>query len=84
VVLTDGRANIARDGAPGRAQAEAEALAAARALRAAGIAALLVDTAPQPGALAARLSAEMGAQYLPLPYAGAAALSAAVKAASPR
>jgi magnesium chelatase subunit D len=84
VVLTDGRANIARDGAPGRAQAEADALAAARALRAAGIAVLLVDTAPQAGALAARLSAEMGARYLPLPHAGAAALSAAVKAAGPR
>jgi magnesium chelatase subunit D len=41
VILTDGRANVARDGLAARARAEAEALAAARALRAAGLAALL-------------------------------------------
>jgi magnesium chelatase subunit D len=84
VLLTDGRANIARDGAAGRARAEAEALVAARAMRAAGFAVLLVDTAPRPETLAARLSAEMGARYLPLPHAGAVALAAAVKAAGPR
>ena len=33
VILTDGRANIARDGQPGRAQAMADALASARRLR---------------------------------------------------
>lgn len=43
VVLTDGRANIARDGAPGRSRAEEEAVAAARALRGAGVTAVLVD-----------------------------------------
>jgi magnesium chelatase subunit D len=79
VLLTDGGANIGRDGAAGRAAAAADALNAARACRAAGIAALVVDTAPRPQAFVARLATEMGARYLPLPYADAAALSRAVQ-----
>ncbi len=82
VLLTDGRANIARDGSAGRARADDEALAAARQLRAASFAALWVDTSPQPQPSAQRLAAEMGATYLPLPYAGAAVLSQAVRSAS--
>ena len=80
VVLTDGRANIARNGQPGRAAAEADALAAARLLRAQSLTSLLVDTSPQPAQAARRLAAEMGAVYRALPYAGATELSAAVKA----
>ncbi|TCZ66201.1 magnesium chelatase subunit D [Roseicella aquatilis] len=80
VVLTDGRANVARDGSGGRARAEAEALAAARALRAAGVASVLVDVSPRPAENGRRLAAEMGARYLALPYADAVALSRAVKA----
>ncbi|MBV8869309.1 MAG: magnesium chelatase subunit D [Acetobacteraceae bacterium] len=79
VVLTDGRANVARDGTPGRAQAEADAMAAARAIRAAGLAALLVDTAPRPSAVPRTLAAEMGARFLFLPQADAGALSQAAK-----
>ncbi len=82
VLLTDGRANIARDGSPGRPQAAADALAAARALRAGGFAALLLDTSPQPQAVAQQLAVAMGATYLPLPHAGAAQLSHAVRGAS--
>jgi len=80
VLLTDGRANIARNGAPGRAQATADALTAARDLRLAGFSALLIDTAPQPQASAQQLATAMGGRYLPLPQAGAAALSQAVRA----
>jgi magnesium chelatase subunit D len=80
VVLTDGRANIARNGEPGRAAAEADALAAARLLRAQALTSLLVDTSPQPAQAARRLAIEMGAVYRALPHAGAAELSAAVKA----
>ncbi len=80
VLLTDGRANISRDGNPGRERAEADALAAGRALRAAGYAILLIDTAQRPQALAQRFAAEMGARYLPLPYANATTLSTAVRA----
>lgn len=80
VLLTDGRANIARDGEPGRAHAEADALRAARQLRGLRITALVVDTSPQPAAAALRLAREMDAMYRALPHAGAAELSAAVQA----
>lgn len=82
VLLTDGRANIGRSGAAGRAQATDDALAAARQLRAAGFSALLLDTSPQPQESAQQLADAMGATYLPLPHAGAATLSQAVRAAS--
>ena len=80
ILLTDGRANVARNGEAGRAQAEADALDGARRMRAAGITALLVDISPRPQPLAGHLAAEMGATYLPLPHADAAALSRAVRA----
>ena len=83
VLLTDGRANIARDGTPGRARASADALAAARHMRIDGFATLLLDTSPQAQDTARELAAAMGARYLPLPYAGAAVLSQAVRAAAP-
>jgi magnesium chelatase subunit D len=82
VLLTDGRANIARNRQPGRAQAELDALTSARSMREAKIAALVVDISPQPHASANRLAAEMGAHYLPLPYADAKTLSRAVQATS--
>jgi magnesium chelatase subunit D len=81
VLLTDGRANIARDGTPGRGRAEEDALAAAAPIRGAAIPAMLVDTAPRPNAYAKRLAEAMGARYLPLPAADAARLSGAVAAA---
>lgn len=80
VLLTDGRANVARDGSGGRARAEADVAASARALAAEGFATLLVDTSPQPQASAAQLATALGATYLPLPHAGAQALSGAVMA----
>lgn len=80
VLLTDGRANINRQGEPGRARAEEDAIAMARQLRATRLTALVVDTSPQPAIAAQRLAAEMGALYKALPYAGARALSAAVQA----
>ena len=82
VLLSDGRANIGRDGAPGRARAEADALAASRQVRSAGLTCVLVDTSPRPAAEAKRLAAEMGALYLPLPYADSAALSCAIRAST--
>jgi len=80
ILLTDGRANIARDGGPGRPRAEQDAMAAARQLRAAGITVVLVDTSPRPSPSGAALAKEMGARYLPLPHADATVLSEAVKA----
>ena len=80
VLLTDGRANVARDGKGNRARAEEEALAAARNLRAAGTRVLLIDTSPRPHAPNERLAAQMGARYVPLPYADAASLSRTIQA----
>ena len=84
VLLTDGRGNIARDGTPGRAQATLDSQTAAAALRLAGITALLVDTSAQPHPAAQALARTMGAQYLALPYAGAQAVSQAVRVVSGR
>ena len=81
-LLTDARANIARDGSAGRSRAEAEALETGRLLRATGIATLLVDTSPRPNPFAQRLADEMRARYVPLPYADASTLSRAVRSAS--
>lgn len=83
VLLTDGRANIARDGSPGRAQALQDALAAARRFRAEGHSALLIDTSPQPSEQARHLAEAMDAAYLPLPHAGAEVLARAVQRAAP-
>jgi magnesium chelatase subunit D len=82
VLLTDGRANIARDGSPGRPQAQADALLAARQFRAAGVTALLVDTSPTAAGSGAGqgLAQALGAQFLALPRADAATLSRNVQA----
>lgn len=79
VMLTDGRANIARSGEPGRAQAGEDALAAARMFRATGVRAILIDTGARPQEIGRRIAAAMDARYLALPYADAGAVSAAVK-----
>jgi magnesium chelatase subunit D len=79
VLLTDGRANIAADGAPGRERATADALAAAERLREQGLSALLIDTSPQPAEAARVLAQRMGARYLALPHAGASHLAQAVQ-----
>lgn len=81
-LLTDARANVARDGTAGRPNAEAEAMQSARSLCAAGVATLLVDTSPRPNPFARRLADAMRARYVPLPYADASALSRAVRSAA--
>ena len=84
VFLTDGRANIAADGTPGRTQAAADALQAAAEFRMQARSTLLIDTSPQPSDAARLLSLEMGASYVPLPHAGAQGLNQVVSlAASP-
>ena len=80
VFLTDGRANIARDGTPGRPQAAADALTAAKRLRGGGFNVLMIDTSPEPQASAKALADAMRGRYLGLPYAGAHVISAAVLA----
>lgn len=80
VVLTDGRANIAADGTPVRERAEQDAEHAARAIGQSGIGAAFVDISARPRPEGARLALAMGARYLPLPRADAAAMHRAVAA----
>ena len=82
VMLTDGRANVARDGRHGRARATEDALEAADAFRLAGLSALLIDTSSQPGEASRVMAERMGAASVPLPHAGAAGLSQAVRLAT--
>ena len=79
VLMTDGRANVSRDGSAGRAAAEAEAHDAARQLRATGISAVVIDTSARPQPQAEKIAQEMNARYVALPYADAARLSRAVQ-----
>ncbi|MEO1159903.1 MAG: magnesium chelatase subunit D, partial [Pseudomonadota bacterium] len=78
VALTDGQANIARDGSPGRSQARLDALDAARAIGLSGVTSLLLDISPRPGPAASDLAAAMGARFVPLPYANSTAVSSIV------
>jgi magnesium chelatase subunit D len=82
VLLTDGRANVARSGSGGRELAYSEAMEAARQLAVMHMSVLFIDTSPQPQKPAADLAAAMRARYLPLPFAGAASVSLAVRAAA--
>jgi magnesium chelatase subunit D len=81
VLLTDGRANVARNGQPGRPEAQADALAAARQLGASGVATLLIDTSPQAQPAAQALASALRARCVALPHATAQGMSQAVAGA---
>jgi magnesium chelatase subunit D len=80
VLLTDGRANVALDGTPGRARARVDAHAAARALGARGALVVMVDTSPRGDPEARALAAALDARYVALPVVTARALHARVRA----
>jgi magnesium chelatase subunit D len=71
VLLTDGRANIGRDGAPGRPRAEADALSAAQRIGEARVASVFIDTSARPQPDGDRFARAMRGVYAPLPYADA-------------
>jgi magnesium chelatase subunit D len=81
VMMTDGRANIARDGTPGRPGAERDALAAGARFASLHIPALFVDTSPRGEAVARRIAEAMRARYVLLPSADAKALNGLVRTA---
>ena len=83
VILTDGRANIAADGSPGRPQAAADSEAAAKAIYARGIDALVVDISARPGPEGAALAQALGGRFLALPRADARMIQAAINAVQP-
>lgn len=69
VLLTDGKSNITLDGRPGREQAHADAIQAARDIALGGLRCLLVDTSPKPQPQARELALALSARYIPLPQA---------------
>lgn len=81
VWLTDARANIARDGSPGRGRAMDDATRAARAFRELGQVAVMIDTSPRGEAAARDLSLALGGKYVPLPSAQAREVARAVSSA---
>jgi magnesium chelatase subunit D len=78
VFLTDGRANIARDGTPGRTQAQADAEQSAKLASQVKVRSLWIDTSPQAREEGQQIAQLMGSYYLPLPHARAQELSQAV------
>jgi magnesium chelatase subunit D len=83
VVLSDGRANVTLQGLGGRAQAHEQALAMAQRWALSGQAALWIDTAPQPEALAQQLAQGLSARYLPMPHVQSQRLAAAMDSQRP-
>ncbi|MEO0589351.1 MAG: magnesium chelatase subunit D [Pseudomonadota bacterium] len=83
VILTDGRANLNREGEPGRKQAGEDAIASAKAIARAGYDALVIDISARAGPEGAALAEAMNARYLALPRADARTIANAVKAVQP-
>jgi len=79
VMLTDGKANVALDGSPGRGQAGEDAIAMSRLVRREGFRVLMVDFSPRGQAEARELARELAAHYLHLPQAQASFVASAVK-----
>ncbi len=78
VLLTDGRANVALDGAGNRQQAAKDATAMARAYASAGLDSLVIDTSARKSTPLRALADDMQGTYLPLPFAGAQQISSAI------
>ncbi|MCC7055148.1 MAG: magnesium chelatase subunit D [Gemmatimonadaceae bacterium] len=81
VFLTDGRANVARDGKGGRTESMRDALDAAATFRASNLACVVIDTSPRPEPMARKVAEAMGARYVPLPVVDARAIAGAVQLA---
>ena len=78
VFLTDGRANVARDGKGGRTESMRDALDAAAQFRNSKLSAVLIDTSPRPEPMARKIADALGARYVPLPVLDARAIAGAV------
>lgn len=82
VLLTDGAANVARDGTKSRSAGTEDALSAAKLLANTQIKGVLVDTAVRPSPRARELSSALDATYLPLPNASAQSLNTSIRTLS--
>ena len=83
IILTDGAANVARDGTRNREAGTADALAAARMLALSPSNGLVIDTAQRPQPRARELADTLRGTYLALPQADAHTLNRAIRAATP-
>ena len=83
VILTDGAANVARDGTRSREAGTADALAAARMLAMSPSSGLVIDTAQRPQPRARELAETLRGTYIALPQADAQTLNRAIRAATP-
>ena len=81
ILLTDGRANVTRNGEGSRPRATEEAMQAASTLAGQNIQSLMIDVSPDPRPAARDLAHAMNATYIALPRAGSAAIAAPVAAA---
>jgi magnesium chelatase subunit D len=81
ILLTDGRANVTRDGEGNKIKAMEETLSAARLFAAQGFDGLLIDVSPEPQKTARAVAEAMGGRYLPMPRAGASDIAKPVRAA---
>ncbi|MEO0342619.1 MAG: VWA domain-containing protein [Pseudomonadota bacterium] len=79
VLLSDGGANIALDGTPGRKQAQSDAQDVARHFAHQNVPTLTVDTGRRPDATLQAIAKDLGGSYFPLPNADAAALSRSLR-----
>ena len=82
VVLTDGRANLSRDGLPGRERAADEARRVARELAPLATHRVLIDTSVRPEPAAQALAMALAARYVPMPFARARAVRDSIAAAT--
>lgn len=78
VFLSDGKANIALNGEPGRGGALEDAKQVAARLHVAGVDTVFFDTSPRTEARAQQLCHRMNGRYVHLPYADHRVLSAVV------
>ena len=81
ILLTDGRANVTRDGEGNKVKAIEEMLSAARLFAAEGFDAMVIDVSPDPQKHARNLAEAMQAQFLPMPRAGAVEIAQPVRRA---
>ena len=82
VILTDGAANVARDGTRNREAGTRDALEAARRLALCPSSGLIIDTAQRPQPRARDLAETLTGTYIALPQADAQTLNRAIRASS--
>ncbi len=79
VVISDGSGNVDLDGNPGRGKAHEETMHIARLIAGHKINAMLIDIGRRGAAKGQPLAKAMGAEYRPLPYASARAMSSFIQ-----